>query len=83
MVNVKDPVVYAALQCLSDGAIPSKRQLMQDFGKVRRHVESFSLMPSSGGGLLSQMTAALGARLKIHVCIRKQCVTEAMICGFA
>ena len=72
MVHVKDPVVHTALQCLPDGAIPSKRQLMQDFGKVRRHVESFSLLPSSGGGLLAQMTATLGARLKIHVRVRKQ-----------
>lgn len=65
--TVDDVFLQSALKCLPHEDIPSKHELSNHLGILRQKLEAFALMPSSGGGLLTQLVANLGSRLKIKV----------------
>ena len=62
--DVQDPMLKAALQSLPHEKVPSKRELIKDLHRLRTSLEYHALLPPSGGGLLSQLTASIGAKLK-------------------
>jgi len=64
-IKASDPLLTSALQCLPTDKIPSKSELAAKLDKVRSNLEYLSLLPPSGGGLLSQTIAGIGARLKL------------------
>eukprot|EP00210_Caulerpa_lentillifera_P002887 g2757.t1 len=64
---MKDPFLQTVIGCIPEGPIPSKQELMRDLGKLRMTIEPMALLPTSGGGLLSQLVATIGTKLKIKV----------------
>ena len=63
--DIHDPLLKAALHSVPSDNIPSRQELTQRLHKLRSKLEAFALLPPSGGGLLAQMAASIGASLKI------------------
>lgn len=69
---VKDPFLQTMIGAIPEGPIPSKQQLVKDLGKLRNSLEPLALLPASGGGLISQLVATIGSKLKIRVRFESQ-----------
>lgn len=73
---VKDPFLQTMIGAIPEGPIPSKRQLVKELEKLRTSLEPLALLPASGGGLISQLVATIGSKLKIRVRVKLEVLIE-------